>query len=78
MRVRNEGPKAARVPFQRWVHPDHPEGAVQLYEVVEPGEIANIELITDPNDPEIQKFLKDHNLRVVVLPDRFERILKGT
>jgi len=75
MRIRNESSVEARLPFKRWIHPDG--GSIQLSEIIQPGEIADSELVMDPEDPEVQKFLKDQNLRIITLPDRFERILKG-
>jgi hypothetical protein len=74
MRAKNEGQEAARLPLQRWVHPSG--GFIEISEVIDPGELSNKELVWDTNDPRIQQFLKDRNLRAVELPSRFERILR--
>jgi len=74
MRAKNEGQEAARLTLQKWVHQGG--GSIEVAEVIEPGELSDSELVWDLNDPRIQKFLKDRNLRAVELPSRFERILR--
>jgi hypothetical protein len=74
MRAKNEGQEAARLPLQKWVHPSG--GVIEISEIIEPGELSDKEIVWDPNDPRIQQFLKDRNLRAVELPSRFERILR--